>query len=157
MDRGPTAGRSHAVGRGRHRAPLSDDDAGTLATSLDAAIGEWSQFHETFGFYVQGVSTTTAILPDGWQDRLVRVSGPSTNGRTGLCLDPHDLCLAKLAAHREKEMVFVAALIEHGLIDPAVLAERVPRMTTADPRTRLSIASWIESFGRSIGRTGIEL
>ena len=35
-------------------APLKDDDAQSLATELDAAIGEMSHFHETHGFYVQG-------------------------------------------------------------------------------------------------------
>lgn len=47
-------------------APLHDDDAGSLATQLDAVLGEWSMFHETHGFYVQGVGTETAVLPDGW-------------------------------------------------------------------------------------------
>jgi hypothetical protein len=88
--------------------PLNDDDAGSLATLLDGAIGEWLNFHQTHGFYVQGVSTATAVLPVGWQDRLVRVSGGGTNGRTGLCLEPQDVCLAKLAAHREKDTRFVA-------------------------------------------------
>lgn len=125
-------------------APLSDDAAATLATELDGAIGEWSMFHETHGYYVQGVGRDTAVLPDGWEERLVAVSGPNTNGRTGLCLDAHDLCLAKLVAHREKDLVFVGALIEAGLIDPAVLADRVENMRTADPRSRATIRQYLE-------------
>jgi hypothetical protein len=66
-----------------------------------------------------------------------------TEGRTGLCLDPHDLCLAKLVAHREKDLVFVASLIEAGLIDPAVLAARVEDMHTADPRSRATIRQYL--------------
>jgi hypothetical protein len=124
-------------------APLSDDDAGALATKLDAAIGEWSLFHETHGFYVQGVGRKTAILPTGWEDRLVSVVGPNTRGRTGLCLDPHDLCLAKLVAHREKDFVFVSALIRANLINPDVLESRVEEMRTADPRSRKAIREWI--------------
>ena len=46
-------------------APLSDDDAGSLSTPLDGVLGEWSMFHGTFGFYVQGVGTTTPVLPHG--------------------------------------------------------------------------------------------
>ncbi len=125
-------------------APLSDDAAATLATELDGAIGEWSMFHKTHGYYVQGVGRETAILPDGWEGRLVAVIGPNTSGRTGLCLDAHDLCLAKLVAHRAKDLVFVGALIEAGLIDPAVLAERVEDMHTADPRSRATIRSYLE-------------
>ena len=125
-------------------APLSDDAAASLATRLDGAIGELSMFHETHGYYVQGVGRETAVLPDGWETRLVAVSGPNTNGRTGLCLDPHDLCLAKLVAHREKDMIFVGALIDADLIDPVVLAERVEIMTTADARSRATIRTYLE-------------
>ncbi len=120
-------------------APMNDDDAESLATRLDGALGEWSAFHSTYGYYVQGVGRQTAVLPAEWEDRLVPVSGANTNGRTGLCLDPHDLCLAKLVAHREKDLTFVGALIEAGLIDPAALAERVDQMHTADPRSRATI------------------
>lgn len=76
--------------------PMQDDDAETLATRLDGIIGELSPFHETHGFYIQGVGRRTAILPEGWVDRLVPVRNANTNGRTGLCLEPHDLCVAKL-------------------------------------------------------------
>lgn len=59
--------------------PLSDDDAESLADTLDAAIGEWSNFHDTHGFYVQGVGPRTAVLPSGWKDRLVGVRNENTN------------------------------------------------------------------------------
>lgn len=114
--------------------PLEDDAAETMATTLDALIGEWSSFHQTHGFYIQGVGRRTALLPVGWDNRLVRVNGPGTHGRTGLCLDPHDLCLAKLAAGREKDRTFVAALVTAGRVNPLVLAERADDLDVADPR-----------------------
>lgn len=88
--------------------PLEDDDAQSLATELDAAIGEMSDFHATHGFYVQGVGRQTAVLPLGWTTRLVPVSNDNTNGRAGLCLEPHDLCAAKLTAGREKTAASLA-------------------------------------------------
>jgi hypothetical protein len=39
---------------------------------IDGAIGELSAFHETFGYYAQGVGPDTATLPRGWETRLVR-------------------------------------------------------------------------------------
>jgi hypothetical protein len=45
-----------------------DDDKSSL---VDAAIGELSDFHNEYGYYPQGVSITTAVLPEGWRDRLV--------------------------------------------------------------------------------------
>jgi hypothetical protein len=73
----------------------------------------------------------------------VPVVGVNTNGRTGLCLDAHDLCLAKLAAAREKDFRFVGALVDVGLIQIDILAARVGKMHSADPRTRQAIEAWI--------------
>ena len=64
-------------------APLSDDDAATLSTRLDGAIGEWSMFHQTHGYYIQGVGRDTAVLPEGWENRLVAVRGPNTMAAPG--------------------------------------------------------------------------
>ena len=50
-----------------------------LADLIDGAIGELSPFHERFGYYAQGVGPETAVLPAGWQDRLV--SGAARPGR----------------------------------------------------------------------------
>ena len=77
--------------------PMSDPDQ-SKADEIDGVLGEGSLFHETHGFYAQGVDETTSTLPDGWRDRLVRYSNVNTNGVVDLCLDPHDLCTAKLAA-----------------------------------------------------------
>jgi hypothetical protein len=126
-------------------APLNDDDAGALATRIDGALGEWSQFHETHGFYVQGVGRETAVLPAGWEARLVSVRGPGTNGRTGPCLDAHDLCIAKLAASREKDFRFVGALLDAELVQLDVMAERARALPSMKARTRASIESWIET------------
>ena len=60
--------------------PLREDVAGSKADLIDGSIGEASLFHETFGFYAHGVSVTTAILPRGWEQRLVRLVTPATLG-----------------------------------------------------------------------------
>lgn len=122
--------------------PMHDDDAESLATRLDALIGELSPFHETHGFYVQGVGRRTAILPDGWVERLVPVQNANTNGRTGLCLEPHDLCAAKLLAGRAKDHEFVSALLDAGLVDADVLAERLGRTVTEPERSERARA-WL--------------
>ena len=109
--------------------PLEDDDAESLATVLDGAIGELSMFHATHSFYIQGVGRRTAVLPDGWADRLVPVVNDNTHGRTGLCLDPHDLCAAKLLANREKDHEFVAALLVAGLVEADLLHVRLALVT----------------------------
>lgn len=125
-------------------APLHDDDAQSMATLLDGVLGEWSPFHETHGFYIQGVGRNTAVLPAGWEDRLVVVQNDNTNGRAGLCLDVHDLCVAKLAAAREKDFRFVGALREAGLVDAGILAARTALLPARAARTRVAIENWIQ-------------
>lgn len=71
-----------------------------------------SMFHETHGLYIQGVGRRTADLPRDWGDRLGRVEHANDNGRTGLCIEPHDLCVAKLIANRPKDHRFVHMLLE---------------------------------------------
>jgi len=56
-------------------AAMSNDAEGRMADLIDGSIGEASMFHATFGYYAQGVVETTAMLPGGWRERLVRVHG----------------------------------------------------------------------------------
>jgi hypothetical protein len=60
-----------------------DDPGAAKADQVDGAIGELSPFHETFGYYAQGVSVSTAVLPEGWRDRLLLVETASTAPGTG--------------------------------------------------------------------------
>ena len=64
-------------------------------------------------------------MPRGWKDRLVEVKSPSTASSIGLCLDPLDLCVAKLVAGREKDWSFVDSLVGAGLVNPTNLEDRV--------------------------------
>ncbi len=92
---------------------------------IDGSLGEGSQFHETFGIYAQGVSLKTAVLPEGWRDRLVTLDNPSTHPGRGLCLEPHDCVLAKMVAGRQKDYDFATAMLKAALLDPKTLAERI--------------------------------
>lgn len=90
---------------------------------VDTSIGELSQFHEEYGYYGQGVSITTAVLPRGWEGRVVTFN--ALDHPDAVCIDAHDLVVAKLVAGREKDFEFAAALIEHDLIDVETLKSRV--------------------------------
>ncbi|MEU8081964.1 DUF6036 family nucleotidyltransferase [Catellatospora citrea] len=124
-----------------------DDPDDAKADRVDGAIGELSPFHETFGYYAQGVSVSTAVLPAGWRQRLVVVDTPGTAPGRGHLLDPHDCVASKLVAGREKDHVFAAALLEHGLIDAAVLAERVKTLDVSDAHRR-RLHQWIDYHTR---------
>ena len=105
-------------------AVIGDED-GHLADLIDGSIGEASMFHETFGYYAQGVVVQTAVLPTGWKDRLVRFESPGTNGVVALCLELHDLWISKAIANRQKDIEFCRALLDIGVVDPAELRARL--------------------------------
>lgn len=96
-----------------------------LSDLIDGSIGEGSTFHDTFGYYAQGVGAQTARLPRDWMARAVRVSNPLTDGAVGIAPEIHDLCASKLAAGRDKDFAYVRAGIDAGLVTPAVLATRL--------------------------------
>src|SRR5215475_4284693 len=65
--------------------PLVEDSDETvrLADLIEGVAGEWSSFEEQHGFSIDGVDWTTAILPEGWRDRLVKVQNANTSAPSG--------------------------------------------------------------------------
>lgn len=106
-------------------------------------IGEDSKFFEIHGFYVDPVDNSTAILPRSWKNRLVNVQNENTNGVLGLCLHPADLFIAKAAAGREKDIEFIAAMIEHNMVDRervCLYASTIPNPANDTMRSRRTMA-----------------
>lgn len=110
----------------------SNDETARLADLIEGAAGEFSPFEELHGFSIDGVDLETAVLPSGWRDRLVKVQNANTAAPsgaprfTGWCPDKEDLCVAKLAAFREKDRNFVSALLEAKLVNADLVASRLP-------------------------------
>lgn len=115
-----------------------------MADVIDGAIGELSMFHDTFGYYAQGVGPETATLPAGWETRLVPVSNANTRGATGWCLEIHDLVLSKYVAGREKDHEFIAAAHTHGLVQLPELLRRLPELPV-EPTVRARIEARIRA------------
>ena len=122
-----------------------DDIDARKADLIDGSIGEASLFHETFGIYAEGVSETTAVLPDGWRDRLVRYESPQTGGVVAWCLDLHDLWLAKAVAGRPKDLEFCRAFVHEGHVDPDVLRKRFKSITDLTDPVITVVSSLIDA------------
>jgi hypothetical protein len=108
------------------------------ADLIDGSIGEGSPFHETYGYYAQGVDESTATLPRGWRDRLVAVRNENTRGKTGWCLEPHDLVVSKTIAGREKGLLFLEGAARHGLVERDRLLARLEETELDDTRRKLT-------------------
>ncbi|HEV7268410.1 MAG TPA: DUF6036 family nucleotidyltransferase [Falsiroseomonas sp.] len=107
-------------------------DPSDVSELIATAIGRDSQFHRTFHYYVDGVGPGTATLPEGWRERLIPYTSPDAPGVTALCLDLTDLAVAKMCAGREKDIAWLRAAIEAGLLSRAGIERRLDLLT--DPR-----------------------
>jgi hypothetical protein len=97
------------------------------AALIEGSIGELSPFDETFGYYAYAISPGTALLPSGWRGRAIVVENENTGGTQGICISAVDLAISKLAAGRDKDLSFVAAMFDQHILGKtdfeAVLAE----------------------------------
>lgn len=112
----------------------TNEETARLADDIEGVAGELSPFEEMHGFSIDGVDLETSALPEGWRDRLVKVQNANTAAPggepvfTGWCLDKEDICVAKLCAFRDKDREFVNALLDAGLVDRLVIADRLPSL-----------------------------
>lgn len=119
------------------------------ADRVDAVLGELSQFHQTHGFYVHGLTIEAATLPRGWERRAQVVANENTRGNKGICVEAHDLAASKLVAFRDKDREFVRALIIQRMIRPERLVRTINLLAIPEEeRTRL--ISWVDLTSREI-------
>lgn len=111
-----------------------------VRTDLLNVIGQDSPFHENFGYYADPVDISTATLPEGWQSRLIKLPPGDTEGVSGLCLDPHDLAIAKYVASREKDRVFTTELVCRDIVSKERLIELI-ELTPIDDSIRDRVRS----------------
>lgn len=89
-------------------------------------FGHDSEFHKSFGFYIDGVSINTARLPSGWQERTVFrevKNGSVTVTAVAPSLD--DLIVSKLAALRPKDKDYILTCNNTFPLDINLLKDRV--------------------------------
>jgi hypothetical protein len=102
------------------------------AEEIDGSLGDGSPFHGTYGYYAHGVGPETAVAPMGWGDRLVRVDIPPRVGQeagpVALCLEAHDLVLAKCVAGRHRDWEFAGHAIAAELVEVDELLNRVANL-----------------------------
>ncbi len=118
------------------------------AIEIDGALGDGSQFHETFGYYAHGVGPETAKAPEGWQERFIPVSirplaGPHCEV-TGWCMEAHDLVLSKLVAGRDRDINFAEQALRHDIVQPQELLRRICSLPIDDQHQQ-HVRSLLES------------
>lgn len=102
-----------------------DDPDRRKADLVNVFIGELSEHQMKWGTYAEGVHIDSIVLPMGWQERLARWSREPSSA---LFLDRHDLCAAKLARGAHKDLDFVGALVDAGIVEPELLLARTGQL-----------------------------
>lgn len=117
-----------------------DADCYTLADpsrvfDLSAQLGEGSPYHREHGVYLDPVSPQLPTLPMGWDARLIRIEHPPV---TAHCLEPTDAAISKLARGEPRDVRWVRAGLQSGLITPPLLRLRARSTTFLDTAEQLS-------------------
>ena len=89
-------------------------------------FGFGSQFHDTHGFFIDGVDETTAMLPRGWQSRALKAE-IEVDGKVveGIAPSAVDLIVSKLARLDPKDRKFVEAIHKAKPLDLKLVEERI--------------------------------
>jgi hypothetical protein len=96
---------------------------------IDALFGSGSLFHQTHGFYIDGVDENTATLPAGWRTRaVVRRIEVDKRIVTAIAPSPEDLIVSKLARLDEKDRLFIETYHSARPLNPNVI-EQLIRLT----------------------------
>ena len=111
-----------------------------LAEKIEGVLGEGSDFHLANGFYAQGVGPETAVLPQGWEERLWKVQNGNTDSFIGWCLDVDDLFMSKAAAARPKDQEFCTGLLRRGYVTLERCLELAPSMPMEPPEIARLVA-----------------
>ncbi len=94
---------------------------GESAGEIEGALGLQSGFRQMHGCGARAFDPNGAVLPEGWQFRLIEVRPESTGGASGWCLDPNDLAVGEIWNAGRATSDFLRRLFEHDLIDPDLM------------------------------------
>jgi hypothetical protein len=124
------------------------------AEEIDGQLGDGSPFQRTYGYYAHGVGPETAKAPVGWEDRLVGVEVARRPGESGhvraLCLERHDLVLAKCAAGRERDWEFAMVALSAGIVELEALLEPIDRMPV-ERKVQTHLRAMLKGIGKRLG------
>jgi len=108
-------------------------DSEWVSDLIDASIGRYSQFHRTFGYYGDGVSEQTAVMPLDWRGRATEYVTPDGLA-TAVCPSAEDIAIAKLCAWREKDQAWLREAFRPGVAKaPETAALRRTEVPKAAP------------------------
>jgi hypothetical protein len=108
-------------------------------------FGLGSAFEQEHGYYFDAVSPALPTFPDAWEQRLIPYILPC-----GTCLkfvEPHDAAIAKYARGAPKDLQWIRAGVDAGILSIATLEYRFRETVFADDPERERVR---EEIGREV-------
>jgi len=124
------------------------DDPGRASEIADA-LGQGSEFEETFKYYADAVSPMLPTLPDGWNERLIKVGFDS--GVAAWFLDPNDAAISKYVRSGSRDRKWIRAGLQAKILSLPIIEYRVREtVMETDERQRVKEAiaedrQWLDS------------
>jgi hypothetical protein len=128
-------------------AKLTQDGVKPVASEhIDGLFGPNSQFHQTHGFFIDGVDETTAKLPKGWLGRAIRIQ-TEVDGRTVTGIAPArvDLVVSKITRLDPRDRKFVEAIHAQQPLDLDLVENRIG-MTDLEPAVAERAVEYIRAI-----------
>ena len=115
---------------------------------LQAKLGEGSAYHHLHGTCLNPVSPKLPTLPDGWQQRLIRVE---RSGVTAHFLEPNDAAVSKLARAEPRDLRWVRAGVAAGLVSLPMVKLRMRTTNFLDAQEQAAALSAVETLALTSG------
>lgn len=92
------------------------------ASDIAKKLGENSDFHESNGYYLDAISPILPILPDKWQERMVKINLGQVSA---YFLDVHDTAVSKYARGAQNDYKWLESGYENKILNIDTIEARV--------------------------------
>lgn len=89
---------------------------------LAAALGQGSAFEAEHGYYLDPVSPRVATLPEGWEERLIRIE--LEPGLAAWFLEPNDAAVSKYARMELRDREWIRAGLQARILSLPIIETR---------------------------------
>lgn len=98
---------------------------------LAAALGQGSAFENEHGYYLDPISPKVATLPEGWEQRLIRIE--LEPGLAAWFLEPNDAAVSKYARMEPRDREWIRAGLQARILSLPIIETRFRQTGFLDP------------------------
>jgi hypothetical protein len=128
--------------------PKNDPDR---AFEIADKLGLGSDFEQTYGYYADAVSPMLPTLPEGWEQRLIRIAFDS--GAVAWFLEPNDAGISKYVRGEPRDREWIRAGLLASILSIPTIEYRF-RETIMEPEERQRAKLAIEEDKKLLGLSG---